>query len=48
MRIKSTSNAMIDKYAEIGSPWQATFSKLKYCVLFPPFMTQDSCLLVMV
>ena len=39
---------MIYKYAEIGSPWRAPISEIKNYVVFLPFMTQDSCLLVMV
>ena len=38
MKIKSIFKAVINNYAEIGSPWRVLFSKLKYCVVFPPFM----------
>ena len=40
MRIKSTSKAMINKCAKIGSPLRSPFSKIKDCVVFPPFMTR--------
>ena len=39
---------MINKYAEVGSPWRAHFSQIKQYNVFPTFKTQDSCLLVMV
>ena len=45
---KSTSKAMTNNYAEIGSPWRTHFSQIKQYVVFPTFKTQDSCLLVMV
>ena len=32
----------INKYADIGSPCQATLSNLKYFVVFPSTMMQDS------
>ena len=38
---KRTSKASINRYAEMGSPWRAPFSKLKYRVLKPPFITYD-------
>ena len=38
---KRTSKASINRYAEIGSPWRAPFSKLKYRVVKPPFKTHD-------
>ena len=39
---------MINKYAEVGSPWRAHFSQVKQYNVFPTFKTQDSCLLVMI
>ena len=41
---KRTSKASIKRYAEMGSPWRAPFSKLKYWVAKPPFITHDCCL----
>ena len=41
---KRTSKASINRYAEMGSPWRAPFSKLKYRVVKPPFITHDCCL----
>ena len=38
---KRTSKASINRYAEMGSPWRAPFSKLKYGVVKPPFITHD-------
>ena len=32
------------KYPDIGSPWCAHYSNLKYLVALPPFIMQDSCL----
>ena len=33
----------MNRYAEIGSPWRAAFSRLKYFVVKPLFNTHDSC-----
>ena len=41
---KRTSKASIKRYAEMGSPWRAPFSKLKYWVVKPPFIMHDYCL----
>ena len=41
INLKRTSKAGIHRYAEMGSPWRATFSKLKYRVVKPPFITHD-------
>ena len=38
---KRTSKASINRYAEMGSPWCAPFSKLKYRVVKFPFITHD-------
>ena len=40
--IKNISKTSINKYADIGSPCQASLSNLKYFVVFPPLITQDS------
>ena len=40
--IKNISKTSINKYADIGSPCQAPLSNLKYFVVFPPLMMQDS------
>ena len=41
---ETISKTDINKYAEIGSPSRAPFSNLKYFVVFPPLMIQDSWL----
>ena len=33
---KRTSKASIKRYADMGSPWRALFSKLKYGIVNPP------------
>ena len=38
---KRTFETSINKYAETESPWRAPFSKLKYGVVNPPFVTHD-------
>ena len=38
---KRTFKASINKYADMGSPWRVPFSKLKYGVVNPPFITHD-------
>ena len=37
------SNARMNRYAEIGSPWRAPFFRLKYFVVKQQFSTSDSC-----
>ena len=39
---KKNSNVSMKRYAEIGSSWQAPLSRLKYWVVLPPFITQES------
>ena len=39
---KKNSNVSMKRYAEMGSSWQAPLSKLKYWVVLPPFITQES------
>ena len=39
---KTTSKARINRYAEIGSPYQVTLSNLKYGVVLQPLITHDS------
>ena len=39
---KDISKTSINKYAEMGSPWQAPLSNLKDFAVFPPLMMQDS------
>ena len=41
---KRTSKASTNRYADMESPWRAPFSKLKYGVVKPPFITHDCCL----
>ena len=41
---KRTSKACINRYPKMGSLWRAPFSKLKYRVVKPPFITHDCCL----
>ena len=41
---KIISKAMINNQAEIGPTWRAPLSKLKYDVVLPPLITQDSWL----
>ena len=41
---KWISNVKMNRYAEIGSPWWAPFSRLKDFVVKPPLSTHDSCL----
>ena len=41
---ETISKTDIKKYAEIGSPSRAPLSNLKYFVVFPPLMIQDSWL----
>ena len=38
---KRTSKANINRYAKMGPPWRAPFSKLKYAIVKPPFITHD-------
>ena len=40
--IENISKTSINKYADIGSPCRAPLSNLKYFVVFPPLMMQDS------
>ena len=42
IEIKNNSNASINRYAEIGSPCLAPRSRLKYVVVWPPLITQNS------
>ena len=42
VRRNKISNVSIKRYAEIGSPWRAPYSKLKYWVVVPPFITHES------
>ena len=42
--MKNISKARIKRYADIGSPWWAPLSSLKYLVVCPPFITHDSWL----
>ena len=39
---KTTSKAIIKRYAKIGSPCLIPLSKLKYGVVLPPLVTHDS------
>ena len=39
-----TSRHKIKRYAEIGSPWRSPFSRLKYDVVIPALLIQDSWL----
>ena len=39
---KTTSKAIIKRYAEIGSPCLVPLSNLKYGVVLPPLITHDS------
>ena len=39
---KTTSKAIIKRYAEIGSPYLVPLSNLKYGVVLPPLITHDS------
>ena len=41
INLKKTFKASINKYADMGSHWRATFSKLKYGVVNPRFITHD-------
>ena len=36
------SNPRTKRYADIGSPWRASLSRLKYFVVCPPFITHYS------
>ena len=36
-----TSKSSRNRYADIGWPWSTPFSKLKYGVVNPPFITHD-------
>ena len=40
--IKNISNATIKRYGDIGSPWRALLSSLKYLVECPPITRHDS------
>ena len=42
IRRKRISNAKMNKWAEIESPWRAPLFSLKYFVVVPPLMTHDS------
>ena len=42
MRSNKISNVSMKRYAEVGSPWQAPISNLKYWVLVPQFVTHES------
>ena len=39
---KTTSKAIIKRYAEIGPPFLVPLSNLKYGVVLPPLITHDS------
>ena len=41
---KRTSKARVNRYVEMGSPWHAPFSELKYRVVKPLFVTHECCL----
>ena len=41
-KIKNISKTSINKCADIRSPCEAPLSNLKYFVVFPPLMMQDS------
>ena len=43
---KTTSKAIIKRYAEIGSPFLVPLSNLKYSVVLPPLITHDSGFLI--
>ena len=38
---KRISTASMNRYVEMGSPWRAAFSKLKYGIVKPPFINHD-------
>ena len=42
MRKNKISNVNMNRYAEIGSPWQAPLSKLKYCVVVPSLVKHET------
>ena len=44
--IKNISKTSVNEYPDIGSPCRASLSNLKYFVVFPPLMMQDSYLFV--
>ena len=44
IKIKNISNASINKQADTGSSCRAPLSNMKYFVVFPPLMMQDSWL----
>ena len=38
---KRIPKARINRFADMGTPWHATFFKLKYGVVNPPFITNE-------